>query len=123
LPAFLAGFFVDFFALATFFFLPAASLGRGLLALLAADGALGARHIAILVDEVDVVVVHLESAVGYLLGLALGQTGLLSSHAPDGAVLDVKHVVLVTRDSQLCDFFSHFSALRQKKVAMRDVAS
>src|SRR5262249_41496548 len=82
-------------------------LGRRLLALLATNGSLGARHIAILVEEVDVVGVLVHAGVGDLLRLALCLPGLLARNLPDGAVLDVVHEILLTRYSELRHLFSH----------------
>src|SRR5689334_4622379 len=49
----------------------------GLLAFLTANGALGTRNVTVAVDEVDVVRVHLDSAVSDLFGTSLGNSRLL----------------------------------------------
>ena len=89
---------------------PPVFLAGLLLALLPADGALGARDVAVAVDEVDVVRVHFEATVGDLLRAALGDAGLLSLHLPDCAVLHVVHEVLLALDTQLCDFLRHLGS-------------
>src|SRR5262245_37446207 len=81
-----------------------------LLTLLTADGSLGTRYVSVTVDEVDVVRVHVESAVGNLFGAAFRNPGLLSLNFPNPSVLHVVHEVLLARHSQLCDFLRHLGS-------------
>src|SRR5262245_3631266 len=94
--------------------LPRRLLLRGatgrLLTLLTANGALGTGYVSVAVDEVDVVRVHLESAVGNLFGAAFRNPGLLSLNFPNPSVLHVVHEVLLARHSQLCDFLRHLGS-------------
>src|SRR5262249_34136544 len=83
------------------------------LALLAADGALGAADVAVLVEEVDEREVHRHPALGNLLGTALRNARLLARHLPDRAVLDVVHKIFLTPNSESCDLLSHSAALLQ----------
>src|ERR1022692_4635615 len=81
-----------------------------LLALLASDGPFGARDVTISVDEVDVVRIHLEPTVGDFFLAFFGNARLLSLDLPHTSVLHVVHEVLLTLDTQLCDFLRHLGS-------------
>src|SRR5882724_5104027 len=82
---------------------PLGCLG-GFLPLLSADGAFGAGDVTVAIDEIDVVGVHLEPAVGDLFRPTLGDARLLPLDLPNRSVLHVIHELLFTSYAQLCDF-------------------